>query len=111
MRFWGGAVPNLLTQASARLAIGAVEIALNKIINETVRVSSYSIKFESIAEAMDTESINLLESLSTFQDSDFAESASESQRLMILQEAASATLKNSYEMSKNMAHLVGESIG
>ena len=107
----GGAVPNLLTQASARLAIGAVEIALNKIINETVRVSSYSIKFESIAEAMDTESINLLESLSTFQDSDFAERASESQRLMILQEAASATLKNSYEMSKNMAHLVGESIG
>ncbi len=107
---FGSPLPDLTTQANAQAAITAIDTALTTLLNEMSRISIYSSQFNNVEDNVGVTALNLQDTLSTMQDADFAEVATNSERLKVLQEAAMATLRTEFKSSEKLAHLVGESL-
>jgi flagellin len=107
---FGSTLPDLTTQANAQLAITAIDTALSTVLNELTHISLYSTQFEQIEENMETMSLNLQDDLSSIEDVDFAEAITNSERLKVLKEAATATLRTQFTHFEKLGHLVAESL-
>ena len=107
---FGSTLPDLTSQANAQLAITAIDTALSTVLGELTRISSYSSQFEQIEENMETMSLNLQDALSSSEDVDFAEAITNSERLKVLKDAATATLRTQFTYFDKLGALVAESL-
>jgi len=107
---FGSELPDLKTQGNAQLAITAIDTALSTVLDELTRISLYSTQFEQIEENMETMWLNLQDDLSSVEDVDFAEAITNSERLKVLKDAATATLKTQFTYFDKLGALVAESL-
>lgn len=70
----------------------------------------YSDDFGRIDSSIETATLNLQETLSGYNDADFATAVSNSERLSVLQDAGIAILKNAFKEFDKLSQLVGESL-
>jgi flagellin len=95
---------------NAQSAITQLETSLDTVTNELSRLSSYIQQFDNTQENMGVNSQNLQGALSIYNDVDFAEAITDSTRLGVLHDAASATLKMQFRGFEKLGDLVKESL-
>jgi flagellin len=96
--------------ANAQSAITQLATSLDTLSTEMSRLAAYSHQFDNTQENMEVNSLNLQSALSIYNDADFAEAITDSTRLGVLHDAASATLKMQFNGFEKLGDLVKESL-
>ncbi len=102
---------DVTTLDHAKQALTDLETSLDTVLNELIRLGSYSQQFESLTEQMELNTQNLQGTLSIHNDVDFSEAIIDSNRLSVLRDAANATLKMQFSDFEKLGNLVKESLG
>lgn len=107
---FGSTLPDLTSQPNAQAAIAAIDTALDNILNEINKVSSYSKQLENTEDNMADIALGLQDDLAVVRDVDFAEAISNNARLEAMKEAATAVFGENLHSLSKLGDLVAEGL-
>jgi flagellin len=97
---------NVLSVASANVAIKAIDIAISKVSEKRSQMGAIQNRFTSVISTLQVSSENMSASRSRIQDTDFAAETAELSRTQILQQAGTAMLAQANASSQNVLSLL-----